>query len=67
MVKIIMSGCNGRMGQVITGIVAGDENASIVAGVDINAAKRNDYPVYDNIDSVVEDGDVIIDFLHQNT
>jgi 4-hydroxy-tetrahydrodipicolinate reductase len=67
MVKIIMSGCNGRMGQVITGIVAGDENASIVAGVDINAAKKNDYPVYDNIDSVVEDGDVIIDFSSPKT
>ena len=67
MVKIIMSGCNGRMGQVITGIVAGDENASIVAGVDINAAKKNDYPVYDNIDSVVEDGDVVIDFSSPKT
>ena len=25
MVKIIMHGCNGKMGQVITGIVAADE------------------------------------------
>ena len=30
MVKIIMHGCNGKMGQVITGIVAGDPDAEIV-------------------------------------
>ena len=34
MVKIIMHGCNGKMGQVITKIVKEDTNAEIVAGVD---------------------------------
>ena len=34
MVKIIMHGCNGRMGQMITDIAAEDETVEIVAGVD---------------------------------
>ena len=45
MVKIIMHGCNGKMGQVITGIVAADENAEIVAGIDISNNIQNTYPV----------------------
>ena len=37
MVKIIMHGCNGKMGQVITGIVAADKDAEIVAGIGSHA------------------------------
>jgi len=33
MVKIIMHGCNGHMGQVISNIVEKDANAQIVAGI----------------------------------
>ena len=36
MVKIIMHGCNGHMGQVITGLVKEDANAEIIAGIDMN-------------------------------
>lgn len=61
MTRIIMVGCNGKMGQVITGIVAADEDAVIVAGVDISEAK-NDYPVYRSISDVKEEADAIIDF-----
>ncbi len=35
MVKIIMVGCNGRMGQMITDIVKEDDDAVIAAGIDI--------------------------------
>ena len=43
MVRIIMSGCNGRMGRVISDIVKNDEEATIVAGVDICDDGHNDY------------------------
>ena len=33
MVKIIMHGCNGHMGQVISGLVEKDPDAEIVAGI----------------------------------
>ncbi|MFR7903239.1 MAG: 4-hydroxy-tetrahydrodipicolinate reductase [Eshraghiella crossota] len=62
MVKIIMHGCNGKMGQVITGIVAADKDAEIVAGIDIVDNIQNPYPVFTNIDDCNVEADVIIDF-----
>ena len=62
MTNIIMVGCNGKMGQVITGIVNNDENAAIVAGVDMFDDGHNAYKVYNSIAAVQEDADVIIDF-----
>ena len=40
-IRIIMRGCNGRMGQVITGIVKDMENCEIVAGVDLFDEGKN--------------------------
>ena len=34
MIRAIMHGCNGHMGQTITGLCADDEQIEIVAGVD---------------------------------
>lgn len=62
MVKIIMHGCNGKMGQVITGIVAADKDAEIVAGIDIVDNRQSPYPVFTNIDDCNVEADVIIDF-----
>lgn len=64
MVKMIMHGCNGRMGQMITGIVEKDPEIEIVAGVDINDAKLNSYPVFKSIADVNVDADVVVDFGH---
>lgn len=50
MVKIIMHGCNGRMGQVITGIAANDPDAEIVAGIDVVDNRDNGYPVFTDIE-----------------
>ncbi len=41
MTKIIITGCNGRMGQMITDIVTEDNDAVIVAGVDIVNNRNN--------------------------
>lgn len=62
MTKIIMHGCNGHMGQVISEIVAKDENAEIIAGIDIINNKENGYPVYTDINDCTEKADAIIDF-----
>ena len=53
MIRAIMHGCNGRMGQVITGLVKADEAIEFVAGVDTYTGLANDYPVFDSIASVV--------------
>ena len=49
MVKIIMHGCCGHMGQVISDLVAKDANAEIVAGIDVTDKGNTTYPVFTNI------------------
>lgn len=62
MVKIIMHGCNGHMGQVISGIVEKDPDAEIVAGIDIADQGKNSYPVFTDIDACQVEADAIVDF-----
>lgn len=62
MVKIIMHGCNGHMGHVISGIVEKDPDAEIVAGIDIADQGKNSYPVFTDIDACQVEADAIIDF-----
>ena len=62
MVRMIMHGCNGKMGQVITGICKEDENIEIVAGIDPYTGLKNDYPVFAKIEECNVEADVIVDF-----
>lgn len=62
MVKVIMHGCNGKMGQVITRLAAADPEMEIVAGVDMRARALNDYPVFGDIGECGVEADVVIDF-----
>ena len=62
MVKIIMHGCNGHMGQVITGLVKEDANAEIIAGIDMNDNGQNDYPVFKSLAECDVPADVVVDF-----
>lgn len=66
MVKIIMKGCNGKMGQVITDLVREDEEAVIVAGLDRNDNRDNGYPVYGSLEECDIEADVLIDFSSVN-
>ncbi|MBR2477102.1 MAG: 4-hydroxy-tetrahydrodipicolinate reductase [Clostridia bacterium] len=61
MINILLSGCNGKMGRVITNLLENDGAARVVCGYDINTASDT-YPVYDNLSNVKEKVDVIIDF-----
>ena len=62
MTNIILRGCNGKMGQVITEIVESDENAVIMAGIDVFQGRNNKYPVYQSFGACNVKADVIIDF-----
>ena len=62
MVRMIMHGCNGKMGQTITRIVKEDARIEIVAGVDKYQGIQNDYPVFDCISACDVEADVIVDF-----
>ena len=62
MVKIIMHGCCGHMGQVISDLVEKDTNAEIVAGIDVTDKGNTSYPVFTDIHECKTEADVLIDF-----
>lgn len=62
MVRVIMHGCNGKMGQVITKIIKEDAQAEIVAGIDKYMGIANEYPVFESIEKCDVEADVVIDF-----
>ncbi|MBP3323727.1 MAG: 4-hydroxy-tetrahydrodipicolinate reductase [Clostridia bacterium] len=63
MTRIILCGCHGHMGKVITAICAKREDIKIVAGIDFNLEQAS-YPVYKYISESKEECDVVIDFSH---
>ncbi len=62
MVKVIMHGCNGKMGQTISSLIAADAEIEIVAGVDARDEGQNPYPVFSAISECNVEADAVIDF-----
>ena len=62
MVKVIMHGCNGHMGQVISGLIKEDPEIEIAAGIDLVDNRENGYPVFTDIDACDVEADAVIDF-----
>lgn len=62
MTKVIMHGCNGKMGQTISSLIAADEEIEIVAGIDTRDEGRNPYPVFQTISECTVEADAVIDF-----
>ena len=62
MVKMIMHGCCGAMGHVITGLAAEDGEIRIVAGIDVREGTDLGYPVFPSLDQCSVEADVIVDF-----
>ena len=64
MIKLILVGCNGYMGRVVTALTETDPTVTITAGIDtnINNNQQHTYPVYKSADDITETADIIIDF-----
>ena len=62
MIRIIMHGCNGKMGQVISGMIAEDPELEMVAGIDPRDDGHNPYPVFSDISLCNVEADCLIDF-----
>ncbi|MBO5657094.1 MAG: 4-hydroxy-tetrahydrodipicolinate reductase [Agathobacter sp.] len=62
MIRVILNGCNGRMGRVITELCNNEAEMEIVAGVDLYDGIANAYPVFSHIGECGIPADVIIDF-----
>ncbi|MDF2877695.1 MAG: 4-hydroxy-tetrahydrodipicolinate reductase [Clostridia bacterium] len=62
MIKVLMHGCNGKIGQTISRIISGYDAIEIVAGIDPNLQVPNPFPVFAHINECTTEIDVIIDF-----
>ena len=66
MVNILLHGCNGRMGRVITALAKDTEDIRITCGVDAYGEAAGDYPVYASCTEVpketIDQTDVVVDF-----
>ena len=62
MINIIMHGCNGAMGQVISAMAEEMDGVRIVAGIDLNTELKYGYPVYASLEECRETADVVVDF-----
>ena len=62
MISIMLSGCNGYMGRVVTAIAADDPDIAIVAGVDLVISQPGDFPVFATPADFIGDADVVVDF-----
>lgn len=62
MIKIIMHGCNGKMGKTITELCNKETEVEIVAGIDAFCQESTSYPVFREIYDCDVEADVIIDF-----
>lgn len=63
MIDIILSGANGRMGQVLQTMIAQQPEMQVVAGIDREDFEA-DFPTYQTIADCQVKADVIIDFSH---
>lgn len=62
MIKVLINGCNGKMGQEVLNAINNNENFEVLNGVDIKENPYYIFPVYTNTNEIKEKPDVIIDF-----
>lgn len=62
MIRVILHGCGGRMGRMISDLAKEDKDIIITAGVDLRDDISAAYPVYKSVSEVKEAADVVIDF-----
>ena len=64
MLNVILSGCGGYMGNVLTQLIENDDEIEAVAGVDKTPPSGRKYPVYLSFEDCSVDAQAIIDFSH---
>ena len=62
MVRLIISGCNGRMGRVVESICAADPELEIAAGFDLLGTGEREFPVFSSPAQFQGQADAVIDF-----
>lgn len=62
MIKVLINGINGRMGQEVLTAINNSSNFEVCCGVDKFSATSSPFPIYSNINNIIEKPDIIIDF-----
>lgn len=62
MIEVMVNGCNGKMGQIVSELVDKNEDMVLKCGADKIDTGYLTYPVYTNLNEIPEKTDVIIDF-----
>ena len=62
MIRVLINGCNGKMGQEVLNAINNNEKFEVLNGVDIKENPEYNFPVYTSTDEIKEKPDVIIDF-----
>lgn len=62
MTRVIMRGCNGKMGQTISALAQQDPEVTIAAGIDLWDDGHNPYPVFETLELCDVEADCVIDF-----
>ncbi len=75
--KVLLHGCNGKMGRVMTRVLSSERDIAIVCGVDMRPLemtrepvsispdqRSGHYPVYASLEHVKDNPDIVIDFSH---
>ena len=64
MVRLILSGCNGHMGQAVANLCDADPELEVAAGIDVLGQPGGQFPVYSSPAACPVPGDVLVDFSH---
>ena len=67
MLKVLINGCNGKMGQVVAEEIAITPDVETLCGFDRVDTGDNNFPVFTNIEDINLIPDVIIDFSHPSS
>ena len=63
MIRMIIHGCMGRMGQVLTATAESASDVEVVAGIDLLAGEGDtDFPVFASLQECRAEADVVVDF-----
>ncbi len=62
MINVLLYGCNGHMGHVISDLIADMKDVQVAAGVDPYGDSQTAFPVFRSLDDCDVETDVIIDF-----
>ena len=66
MVKIAITGANGKMGRVIARLAQSRSDCEVIAGIDLDTSGSAAFPIVASPFDLPEKPDVIIDFSHPN-